>query len=65
MACMTAVSRFPSTSPLPYVCPSLASLEQLYFPNGIVMSDIVPSLLTDVVVAGGIHITIKGMLRMI
>ena len=62
---MTAVSRF--------IClPCIAnldlfvSLEQLYFPEGIVTSDIVPRLLKkDVVVAGGIHSSIKGWSRMI
>ena len=62
---MTAVSRFHPSS-LPSKCPSFVSLQQLYFPDGIVACDIVPSLLKkDVVVAGGIHSAIKGLLRMI
>ena len=62
---MTAVSRFPPSF-LPCKCPSFVSREQLYFPEGIVASDIVPRLLKkDVVVAGGIHSAIKGLLRMI
>lgn len=34
---------------------------QLYFPDGFVASDIIPRLLKkDVVVAGGLHTSIKG-----
>lgn len=62
---MTAVSRFPS-SPLPCIGSFFVSLEQLYFPEGIHTSDIIPRLLMkDVVVAGGIHSAIKGSLRTI
>jgi alanine-glyoxylate transaminase/serine-glyoxylate transaminase/serine-pyruvate transaminase len=38
--------------------------EQLYFPDGLVGSDIIPRLLEQgIVVAGGIHSSIKGQLR--
>lgn len=57
---MTAVNRFP-LSVLPCRSSLFVSLEQLYFPDGVVASDIVPRLLKkDVVVAGGIHSSIKG-----
>lgn len=62
---MSAVRRFPP-SRFPCHCSSFVSLEQFYFPKGIVTGDIIPRLLRkDIVVAGGIHSSIKGSLRMI